>query len=203
MYETIPIHQRKSGKIGLTILVVVVASVAVVLAYFAAKTLSDLGVSSRTSSDLDDIIVQAGKRHFIDPLLIKAVIWRESRFRPNAKGAKGEIGLMQIIPKYAVRDWERVHRVDIPSEGILFDPTLNVEIGSWYLGRALRHWRGEGSGRAEELALCEYNAGRSAVKEWPSSSRNGDELSWIKVNSTRSYVRDIMKKYEEYRRMKP
>ena len=46
----------------------------------------------------DRFILKAGTRNRIDPALIKAVVWRESRFNHIAKGGKGEIGLMQIMP---------------------------------------------------------------------------------------------------------
>ena len=49
----------------------------------------------------DAMIVDAGIRNGVDPNLLKAVIWRESRFDRTAIGSKGEVGLMQIMPKYA------------------------------------------------------------------------------------------------------
>ena len=44
----------------------------------------------------DKVIIAAASIYDMDPALIKAVIWRESRFNPDARGAAGELGLMQI-----------------------------------------------------------------------------------------------------------
>ena len=44
----------------------------------------------------DPLILAASQRYGVDPALVKAVIWRESRFKAGARGRVGEIGLMQI-----------------------------------------------------------------------------------------------------------
>ena len=54
-------------------------------------------------------IAAASVRHNVDPHLIKAVIMQESDFDSDARGAAGEIGLMQITSGAAL-DWSRVHR---------------------------------------------------------------------------------------------
>lgn len=114
----------------------------------------------------DSFIQIAGARHNIDPALIKAVIWRESRFDHTAFGSKGEVGLMQIMPgkKSAAADWSIHFSRDLPSEEDLLDPAMNVDIGAWYLGRALSRYRGFKD--AVALALCEYNAGPDRAEEW-------------------------------------
>lgn len=148
---------------------------------------------------LETIIEEAGKRHFIDPNLIKAVIWRESAFKQNARGAAGEIGLMQIMPQAAAQDWANAHGVKRPCDGILFDPKLNIDIGAWYLSRALHYWKSQGFKNYERLALCEYNAGRKQLKSWKTLDQaDSDSFSWIKLTSTRKYVKSIMNKYFEY-----
>ena len=54
----------------------------------------------------DAIIGATAARHNVDPLLIKAMVWHESRFRPLAQGKDGEIGLMQVKMD-VVRDWAK------------------------------------------------------------------------------------------------
>ena len=78
------------------------------------------------------------------------------------------------------------------------DPALNIEIGSWYLGRALRNWQGYKDQVA--LALCEYNAGRKNALAWKPKDKNGTVIGNITYKSTREYVGDILRKYEEYRK---
>ena len=144
----------------------------------------------------DEIILEAAARNGVDPNLVKAVIWRESRFRPYVRGSSGEIGLMQIMPDKAAVDWAKRNGQPVPSRGALFTPRLNIEIGSWYLANAMRRWS-----RYKDqlvLALCEYNAGITRASAWKPVDRNGDVRSRITISSTLSYVNSILEKYEEY-----
>lgn len=153
---------------------------------------------SGSNSNYDVLILDAARRNQVDPRLIKAVIWRESRFDPSATGKAGEVGLMQIMQDRAVADWAKAHGRDIPSKGSLFHPALNIEIGSWYLSRAVRRWS-----RYKDcypLALCEYNAGLTRANRWKPADPNGDVRSRISISSTLSYVNTVMDRYETYKK---
>ena len=152
------------------------------------------------SSRYDRIIRNAGLRNHIDPALIKAVIWKESRFDRKALGLKGEIGLMQIMPGsgYAAADWARAHRCRVPSKGALYDPELNIDIGSWYLGRALYRYRKYKDAAA--LALCEYNAGPGRAAEWKPATPDQPVFDRIAIASTKQYVKDILNRYALYKK---
>lgn len=146
----------------------------------------------------DPLIIAAARRHNLDPALIKAVIWRESAFDASARGGKGEIGLMQLMPSCSVVDWARAAKVPVPPAGLLFDPELNIEIGAWYLSRAARRWRGYRD--REELTLCEYNAGGAKAAEWaPEDPGESGVVKRIRYDSTRKYVETVMAKYYNYR----
>lgn len=99
----------------------------------------------------------------MNPALVKAVIWRETRFQPQMQGNHGERGLMQIT-EVAAADWVKAEKVEtfVPTD--LFDPKTNIEIGTWYLGRAMKHWAHKDD--PIPFALSEYNAGRTRVKRW-------------------------------------
>lgn len=146
----------------------------------------------------DAIILKAASRNGVDPALLKAVIWQESKFEPDTIGSKGEIGLMQIMPKFAAADWAKAHRRKQPSNGALADPELNIEIGSWYLGRAIRRWRVYRE--CETLALCEYNAGFQRADAWKPEQPSGSMKGRIKIDSTSGYVSKILNKRQEYAR---
>lgn len=150
----------------------------------------------------DRFILKAGTRNQIDPALIKAVVWRESRFNHMARGEKGEVGLMQIMPgeRAAAADWAIAHCRDIPTEEELRSPELNIDIGAWYLARALHRYRH--SRDAIALALCEYNAGPSRAEEWIPDPDTPEEsvFDLITISSTRNYAEDVMKRYEFYKR---
>ncbi|QSH40558.1 transglycosylase SLT domain-containing protein [Lentisphaerota bacterium ZTH] len=141
-------------------------------------------------------IARTAAKYGVDSRLIKALIFRESRFDPNARGRFGEIGLMQIIPASAVEDWARYHGVKTPAPGLLYSPSLNIEIGTWYLAKALTRWRRYRHGI--ELALCQYNAGESRAVKWKPKTYEAPVLDNITIQSTRSYVETIMKKYREF-----
>ncbi|MBQ7731473.1 MAG: transglycosylase SLT domain-containing protein [Lentisphaeria bacterium] len=148
------------------------------------------------SSRYDKMIVAAGRRNGVYPPLLKAVIWKESRFDASARGSKGEIGLMQVMPSSAVKDWERTFQRQVPSDGALMDPALNIEIGSWFLGRALERWKDYND--AEALALCEYNAGIQRAESWKPLLHDGEVMPNIDIESTRKYVRDILERRDQY-----
>ena len=109
-------------------------------------------------------IKQAAEKHGLPPELVRAVVRKESGFDPYAKGKAGEIGLMQILPSGAVADWARVNQKKVPSGSQLYDVKLNLEIGCWYLGRALDKWKNYRCGT--ELSLAEYNAGAKNSIRW-------------------------------------
>ena len=152
----------------------------------------------KRSTRYDPYIKHAAYRNHIDPALVKALIWQESRFDRNAKGLKGEIGLMQVMRNYAVTDWAKVHRRPVPSRGALYDPELNIEIGSWYLARALRRYHAYRN--AVALALCEYNAGARRAADWKPQELSGNVIDRISIPSTKAYVKAILSRYEYYKR---
>ncbi|MHB9138016.1 MAG: lytic transglycosylase domain-containing protein [Victivallaceae bacterium] len=161
--------------------------------YYYRETIRDLFLDD---SRYDALIVQAARKHGVDSRLVKAVIYRESRFDPSVRGRAGEIGLMQIMPETAVKDWARVQNVELPTAGMLYSPQLNIEVGTWYLAKAMAQWRDYKCNT--ELALCQYNAGESRARSWKPDNYDGEVIDRIKIKSTKSYVETIMKKYRAY-----
>ena len=142
----------------------------------------------------DTLIVQQAAAHQLDPRLVSALIWQESRFRPERVGTKQEVGLMQIT-EGAVKEWAKANRVPIPARQELFDPELNIRAGTWYLARAVKRW----SIYSDPLpyALAEYNAGRSNAQRWAAAAGgdSGKFVDAITYPTTRKYVRNILKRY--------
>lgn len=145
----------------------------------------------------DALIAEVAGKAEVDALLVKAVVWRESGFLKTKAGSAGERGLMQV-GESAARDWAASQRIETFMFTDLFDARTNVQVGTWYLDRALEHWKD----RDDPLpfALAEYNAGRSRVQQWAGDSATAAEmLRACDIPSTRRYVNDIIRRYHFYR----
>ena len=152
------------------------------------------------TKEIEACISAASQKYNVSPALIRAIIWKESKFNPRVVGKAKEVGLMQITAG-AVEDWSNATKQRVPSRRSLFKPSLNIEIGTWYLARAGKHWNGYRS--REILQISEYNAGYGNVsKGWkPKSPGNEVKLSNITITSTRKYVEDVLKKKAEYEKI--
>lgn len=150
----------------------------------------------------DALIQSVATEHHLDPMLVKAVVWRESRFDPKKYGRDGERGLMQVSEK-AANEWARENRIDNFRVEDLFDPTTNLQAGSWYLQRAFQHWEQQPDPRP--FALAEYNAGASRAQRWAGGEQAPPMPAKTFLNSidfpgTRKYVDSIIARYHFYKR---
>jgi soluble lytic murein transglycosylase len=181
------------------------AAAAILLAWFAvgkSYRVQELVFGNRFASH-DARIAAAAARYGVSPSLVKAVIWRESRFQPDMLGAHGERGLMQIT-EGAARDWARAEKIAtfVPTD--LLDPKTNIDAGTWYLANALRHWAGKDD--PIPFALAEYNAGRTRVKRWERDSGLGGDFGAEELRAamdfpaTKAYIRAIIERYRDYER---
>lgn len=150
----------------------------------------------------DALIRTVAAEHQLDPMLVKAVIWRESRFDSQKFGTAGERGLMQVSEK-AAEEWAQQAKAQNFRVEELFDAKTNVEAGSWYLHRAIEHWQNQPN--PLPFALAEYNAGASRALRWA----GGEDTKAIPAKTflenidfpgTRKYVDSIIARYEFYKR---
>lgn len=184
-------------KVSWRICIVLLAGVLIVLygIFFTARTIHRKGLWVDDSRYWEHI-QKISSRRGIDPQLVRAVIFQESRFERNAIGKKGEVGLMQVHLKGAVADWAKAHGKKVPSHSALCDVELNLEIGTWYLARALKRW--EKYRDQIPLALVQYNAGATRAEKWKPERLAGDVIPRIKISVTRAYVVNIMTRYRKY-----
>ena len=149
----------------------------------------------------DIMIREVGQKYAVDPMLLKAIIWRESTFRPGKVGKNGERGLMQVT-EAAASDWARQNKRPgfVPTD--LYSPRVNIEVGAWYLKKALQRYASKDD--PVTFALAEYNAGKSRVDKWlgatnqGSSATAGDLRDTISFPGTRGYVDTILDRYRFY-----
>ena len=147
----------------------------------------------------DPLIASIARNDGVDPFLIRALIWRESRFDPLTHGAADEHGLMQVTPEVG-QMWAKANKVEDFTDEALYDPETNIRAGTWYLNRAIKRWALTDDPVA--FALAEYNAGRSNALKWvdPLAPLNHAAfLDRITFPSTRKYVEVIMAKRDQYR----
>ena len=151
----------------------------------------------------DTLIRSVALEHQLDPMLVKALVWRESRFDPQKIGKDGERGLMQV-GESAANDWAReTHVANFRGEE-LFDPKTNLEAGAWYLHRAMGHW--EAQADPIPFALAEYNAGASRAHRWAGGAdktRAVEAASFqsnIDFPGTKKYVESIIARMQFYKR---
>jgi soluble lytic murein transglycosylase len=133
-------------------------------------------------------IVRGHARNYdLDPALLAAVIYQESKFHADVRSKSGAIGLMQLLPDTAKgialhTGGSRFRVAD------LYDPEINVRYGAWYLRHLLEKYGDE------ETALAAYNAGQRNVDAW---LREG---GGIRFAETRHYVSRVEELKDIYRR---
>jgi soluble lytic murein transglycosylase len=170
----------------------------VVLIAFAASLLQWLYRFQR-ERHYDPIIVAAAHQYAIDPALVKAVIWRESRFNSRARGRVGELGLMQVR-KAAGQEWAAAEKKVAFTERHLVDPDTNIYAGSWYLAQLLRRYRAVDD--PIPYALADYNAGRTHVLRWMqgvAKTNSAQFLAQMDFPGTRQYIESIRDRHAHYK----
>lgn len=149
----------------------------------------------------DRLIRTVAAEHHLNPMLVKAVVWRESRFDPTKYGTHGERGLMQVTEK-AANEWAGENKVTGFYPDQLFEPKTNLEAGTWYLRRAMEHWKHESD--PVPFALAEYNAGASRAQRWSGNDASDASVQSFLKNidfpATRKYVESIVDRYKFYQR---
>jgi soluble lytic murein transglycosylase len=140
----------------------------------------------------------AAHRYTVDPLLVRAVIWRESRFNPNARGSRGEIGLMQIQDN-AAREWADAERIVAFDHAHCYDPVTNTLAGTFYLSRLLKRYAA--TDNPVPYALADYNAGRGNVLRWKAGVAVTNSAAFVRAigfPGTKRYVQSVMWRYALY-----
>lgn len=130
-----------------------------------------------------------------DPYLIEAIMYRESRFDPNARSPKGAIGLMQIMPDTA--EWIAQHlNVSGFTPDALYRPEVNIYFANWYLANLSKEFNGN-----LVLILAAYNGGRGNVQKWMSErnwSGEVHEIDQIPFPETQKFVKSVLTLYQRY-----
>lgn len=186
--------RRRTG--AFLLILVLVAAIGFVASRAFEKGYRELALPLRH----DDIIRQQAEKKDLDPALIAAVIYQESRFRPRESSA-GAQGLMQILPSTADFIAEKSGGTKFTTED-LATAQVNISYGAWYLRYLLNHYDGD-----VLTALAAYNAGMGRVDQWlADAGKAGGSITdpdEIPFPETREYVKNVLEAQEEYRREYP
>jgi soluble lytic murein transglycosylase len=138
----------------------------------------------------EQIVLGHADHYKLDPALLAAVIYQESRFRADARSSSGAIGLMQLMPDTAqgIADHTGGSRFHLSDLG---NPEINVRYGAWYLSHLMKKYG------SERLALAAYNAGQRNVDNWLATGEG------IAFPETRAYVKNVEELKKLYRRIYP
>ncbi|WP_447735063.1 transglycosylase SLT domain-containing protein [Aeromonas veronii] len=132
---------------------------------------------------------QMAQERTMNTSLLYAISRQESALYPLAQSPVGARGLMQLMPATAK---ETAGKLGVPyrNEQQLFDPAMNIRLGSAYLKRLLDVYDGN-----RILAAAAYNAGPGRVKRWREQSDNKPMDVWVEsipYKETRNYVQNVL-----------
>ena len=133
----------------------------------------------------EEIVRGHARNYELEPALLAAVIYQESRFNARAKSESGAIGLMQLLPGTAKGIAVRTggSRFQVAD---LYDPEINVRYGSWYLRHLLDKYDDD-----VNKALAAYNGGQGNVDRG------------VQYDETRAYVERVLELRGTYERAYP
>ena len=189
--------QPKGRQIVLLVLVwaLVILSVA---GFFLAKEAKRIYEQYAYPVAYEDLVLSYARQRDLEPSLVFAVICCESGFQPEAQSSVGAKGLMQLMDE--TFEWAQMRNGDteFQSPTALYDPETNIRYGTLVLSLLLEEFE------HKESAIAAYHAGWGNVKEWLDNgeySQDGETLSYIPFEDTRSYVDKVLRTQEEYRRL--
>ncbi len=153
-------------------------------------------------------IIREAKLNNLDADWVRSLIRQESTFRPVVRSSANALGLMQLLPSTADEMARDLKLKNFKASEALFEPDVNIKLGTAYLARMIRMFRGH-----TPLALAAYNAGPTRLRRWlnarnlanpleagfssaPEAEIWIDELPW---EETSFYVKAILRNWLIYR----
>lgn len=145
-----------------------------------------------------EVIEKHAGEYGVDPLLVAAVIYVESKFNAQAVSSKGARGLMQVMPATAQWIARNIGLGNI-SEEMLLDPDINIRMGTWYLADLSREFGGN-----LYVMIAAYNGGRGQVARWLEEgvwSGSYEDRGDIPFPETRHFLHKVRSAYDIYREL--
>ncbi|MFL6228802.1 MAG: transglycosylase SLT domain-containing protein [Pyrinomonadaceae bacterium] len=144
-----------------------------------------------------DTISQEARARGLDPYRVAAFIRQETVFDPRAASHASAYGLMQLVMDTAQRTATRIGVSPPSSVEELFNPQLNIKLGTAYLRTQLDNY-----GRVEYAAAA-YNAGPGRVVRWKAElpAEIDEWAEAVPFKETRQYIQGIIRNTLQYQRL--
>lgn len=159
---------------------------------------SDETVRHRFPLSYWNIVLRHADAYDVDPFLVAALIRQESLFNPGAVSPANALGLMQLLHKTARTEAKSLGLPE-PQRARLFDPNVNIQLGTHHLKRLLKRYSD-----SQVKALAAYNAGRKPVERWSKDFATATDTEFterIPYKETRLYVKKVLRNYWVYKRL--
>jgi soluble lytic murein transglycosylase len=143
-----------------------------------------------------NMIQPQAEQRGLDPYLVLALIRQESLFDATARSPAAALGLMQLLPSTASRVARQIG-MPAPAAESLFEPSLNVTLGTQYLKDLLQRYSNNWF-----KAIAAYNAGEAAVDRWEREIATDDIEEFVEripYVETRGYVKLVMRNHRVYK----
>ncbi|MBI4733386.1 MAG: lytic transglycosylase domain-containing protein [Rubrobacteridae bacterium] len=174
--------------IGLSLLIAIIAM------FVTQNGRSDYWGKLNYPLEYKEEIAAVSKKYGLDPYLVCAIIYAESKFDPASESSAGAIGLMQIMPETGY--WAASKKGEKFSEKDLANPSVNIDIGSWYYKYLTEKYKND------KLALAAYNSGFKNVDKWIAQSKGSSVdvlVENIPFQETRDFVSRVIEAKQKYK----
>ncbi len=143
-------------------------------------------------------VLRFGKMRKVDPRFMLAIMKQESSFRANAKSPAAARGLLQLVFDTALKYNKKAGYPNLQPDD-LYDPTVNIAIGSLYMAELKDQFDG-----VYEAIAASYNGGEDNAARWLARSNPKEPAifaSEVGFAETKNYVFKVMNNYRVYREL--
>ncbi|MBQ2818321.1 MAG: lytic transglycosylase domain-containing protein [Clostridia bacterium] len=193
-------HKRKNVAGHAVSGVIIAAVLLLALCFIYATVYKPWSMKSRYILEYEETIRAHSEQYGVDPYLVAAMIYCESTYNPQAVSSVGARGLMQVMPDTG--EWI-AKKIDIEefTEDMLFDTSINIEMGCWYMSFLLERYEGN-----QSCAVGAYHCGHGKMDGWledPMISSDGKTLENIPEGETKKYINRVNNAYDIYKELYP
>lgn len=185
---------KRSISLRKAVILTAVLIIAVLIVFFPLKNFVNRQINLyKYPIGFTEHVERFSREYGVPNTLIYSVINTESGFEPNAHSRADAKGLMQLMD---ITNEDICKRSGMSLDADIFDPSVNIERGTYYLAYLYRQF-----GTWQET-IAAYNAGIGRVKGWLNDeaySADGKTLHTIPIDETRVYVERVMTGAEKYR----